>query len=72
MTVGESASVSSAFELEETSDDRQLLFEKVNNFSEHFLSTLNNQKAFQNNSHKVNENDLFTLLQLLINYVLIF
>lgn len=59
MTVGESASVSSAFELEETSDDRQLLFEKVNNFSEHFLSTLNSQKAFQNNSHKVNENDLF-------------
>lgn len=59
MTDGESINLSNVYELEETAHDRQLLYEKINNFSEQFLLTLNSQKAFHNNSHKDHEDDLF-------------
>ncbi len=47
------------FELEETASKRKALFEKINNFSEEFLETLPERKAFYYNTHPATDADSF-------------
>lgn len=48
-----------AFELEETATERKALFDKINNFSEEFLESLPEQKAFYYNTHPATDADSF-------------
>ena len=47
------------FELEESALERKMLFEKINDFSEQFVDTIKEQKAFHYDSHELMEGDLF-------------
>ena len=47
------------FELEETAQERKALFDKINDFSEEFLESLPNRKAFHYNTHPATEADSF-------------
>lgn len=47
------------FRLEEPSKERKILFEKVFNFSEEFIDTIGEQKAFHYESHGLTDDDLF-------------
>ena len=47
------------FELEESALERKLLFEKINDFSERFVDTIKEQKAFHYHSQGLMEDDVF-------------
>lgn len=47
------------FELEETASERKALFDKINDFSEEFLNSLPDRKAFYYNTHPQTEADSF-------------
>ncbi|MCG2419664.1 aminotransferase class V-fold PLP-dependent enzyme [Aequorivita sp. F47161] len=49
----------SIFELEETALERKALFDKVNSFSEEFLESLPERKAFHYNTHQTTDSDSF-------------
>lgn len=49
----------SIFELEETAIERKALFDKINNFSEEFLDSLPERKAFHYNTHQTTDSDSF-------------
>lgn len=54
-----SSSINRSFELEESASERKALFDKIQNFSEEFIGSLDQQKAFYNNSHVSTEQDSF-------------
>ncbi|WP_240673123.1 pyridoxal phosphate-dependent decarboxylase family protein [Aequorivita ciconiae] len=59
MTDNNSNFPKASFELEETASERKVLFEKINDFSEQFLESLPNRKAFQYNTHPFANADSF-------------
>ncbi|WP_223266461.1 pyridoxal phosphate-dependent decarboxylase family protein [Gelidibacter gilvus] len=47
------------FELEESATERNVLFDKIQNFSDEFLDSLTTQKAFHHETHAATERDSF-------------
>lgn len=54
-----SNSLDNLFELEESASERKALFEKIQNFSEDFLDSLDSQKAFNYETHAETDRDSF-------------